>query len=334
MKAYILFLFLILFNTIYSQDDDYDPTAGDELADKNNCEDLESTVTCQERILSKEGNLCCDIYEETADSVSETCEVKTTKEQQMLIVGSSEVINKELGGLQMYNSKYGGTAGDTIEERKEKVQRTIRITCKTWDFSVNIIDGEDYTEDEIKILESENHCLSYFNPILLHISSNRRSVTRETCYKASLLPSTRREGLSCGYLEIDIQEEHSIVEKRQTCFLYDPKVASSRTLDEATRLNFNGLSKKAENDNINYQFTIFGYNGTGYSYDSKTRVVTEKEDDPNLFNYTDFLLKNDMTVPVEEENEPKDNEQTNGSSFVNIGRLKYNFIALFILFML
>ena len=74
-------------------------------------------------------------------------------------------------------------------------------------------------------------------------------------------PSTRREGLSCGYLEIDIQEENGIVEKRQTCFLYDPKVASSKTLDEATRLNFNGLSKKAENDNINYQFTIFGYNG-------------------------------------------------------------------------
>ena len=179
MKVYILFLFLILFNTIYSEDDDYDPTAGDELADKNNCEDLESTVPCQERILSKEGNLCCDIYEETADSVSETCEVKTTREQQMLIVGSSEVINKELGGLQMYNAKYGGTAGNTIEERKEKVQRTIRITCQTWDFSVNIIDGEDYTEDEIKILESENHCLSYFTPILFHISSNRRNVTRE-----------------------------------------------------------------------------------------------------------------------------------------------------------
>ena len=100
----------------------------------------------------------------------------------MLIVGSSHVINKELGGLQIYNAKYGGIAGNTVEERKEKVQRTIKITCKTWDFSVNIIDGDDYTEDEIKILESENHCLSYFNPILLHISSNRRSVTRERYY--------------------------------------------------------------------------------------------------------------------------------------------------------
>ena len=281
MKVYILFLFLILFNIISNQDDDYDPTAGDELADKNNCEDLESTVPCQERILSKEGNLCCDIYEETADSVSETCEVKTTKEQQMLIVGSSEVINKELGGLQMYNSKYGGTAGDTIEERKEKVQRTIRITCKTWDFSVNIIDGEDYTEDEIKILESENHCLSYFTPILFHISSNRRNVTRETCYQASLLESTKSKGISCGYMEIAIQEAHNIVEKRQTCFLYDPKVASSKALDEATRLNLNALSKKAEDDSINYNFTIYGSDGNGYFYDSKTRAVTEAKDDYN-----------------------------------------------------
>ena len=95
--------------------------------------------------------------------------MKTTREEQDLIVGSSRIINKELGGISIYNEKYGGTVGDSIEERKFEVQRTISISCKTWAFAVDIIDGE-YTDKEIKILESEKHCLSYFNPYLLHSS--------------------------------------------------------------------------------------------------------------------------------------------------------------------
>ena len=330
MKAYIPFFFLLLFNiiSIKGDDDDYDPTKVTEEDDKKNCEYIDPSIPCRSRKLS-EGRLCCDIYEVTADDISETCEVKTTKEEQMLIVGSSKIINKELGGLQIYNSEYGGIAGNSSEERKEIVQRTIRITCDTWDFSVNIIDGDEYTEKEINILESENHCLSYFTPLLLHISSNRRPVSREICYKASLLPSTRRQGLSCGYMEIDIQEEHGIIEKRQTCFIYDPKVTSSKKLDEATRLNLNALSKKNENPNVNYQFNLFGYNGTGYSYDSSTGIVRDKKDDPSIFDYNDFLLHNDLSFVEEEENQPNKNDSSRIMS-----RLSINCVLLLIIFIL
>ena len=218
MKICFLFIFFILLNIISNQGDDYDPTAGNEQEETRKCEDQESVTPCRERILSG-GRLCCDIYESTADSISETCEVKTTKEEQMKLVGSSYTINKEFGGLQIYNKKYGGVSGETLEERKEQVQRTISITCETWDFSVNIIDGSEYTEEEIKILESDNHCLTYFEPILKHIGSNRRNVTRETCYKASLLPSTKEEGISCGYMEIFIEEPHAIEKKDNLLFI-------------------------------------------------------------------------------------------------------------------
>ncbi len=137
--------------------------------------------------------------------------------------------------------------------------------------------------------------MSYFTPILFHISSNRRNVTRETCYQASLLDSTKSKGISCGYMEIAIQEAHNIVEKRQTCFLYDPKVASSKALDEATRLNLNALSKKAEDDSINYNFTIYGSDGNGYFYDSKTRAVTEAKDDYN-YNSNNYGIINRLSI--------------------------------------
>ena len=239
--------------------------------------------TCRDVQLSGD-RLCCEIFETNADEIQETCEVKTTKEAQMSIVGSSKIINKEFAGLAIYNEEYGGMYGGNITERTFEVQRTITITCATWNFSVNIVDGE-YSEDEINILQSDKHCLSYFNPYLKHTINNRRKVTRDICYKALLLPSTKQSGISCGYMEIDIKEPNGKEEKRTTCFLYDTKVASSKTLDESTRLNFNDMTKKNENDEINYNFTIYGPQGKGYTYSSKTREVEEVEDDPSNYNY-------------------------------------------------
>ena len=284
MKLFFL-LFLLSTINISQEEDDYDPTLNPEN-DKAYCEDKSealSSTKCQDRKLS--GNrLCCNIEEATADGPIESCEVKTTFEEQQRIVGSSLVINKELGGLQIYNPKYGGVSGSTLEERKQNIRRTITITCATWDFFVNIIDDHDYTSEDIAILESENHCLSYFAPILMHTSSNRRSVTKETCNNALLLSSTKQKGISCGYMEIDIQESHNIVETRKTCFLYDPNVKNNKVLDEATRLNLNALSKKATDDSINYSFKIYPANGNGYSYDSKTGSVQDAtyEDDGNI----------------------------------------------------
>ena len=266
MKVYFVYIFLLLFNFISNEGDiDYSIQMEAEkcaLSPPKTCRDVELTGD----------HLCCEVFETNADNIQESCEMKTTKEAQMQIVGSSKIINKELAGLDLYNDKYGGAYGDNIDDRKFEIQRTISITCATWSFSIDIVDGE-YSEEEINILKSENHCLSYFNPYFKHTLSNRREVTRDICYKALLLPSTKLSGISCGYLEIDIKEGNSKEEKRTTCFLYDPKVARSKTLDESTRLNLNAMTKKNENDNINYNFTIYGPNGKEYSYSSITRKV-------------------------------------------------------------
>ena len=260
MKEYLLFFFfLILFNITLNDeqegyDPEYDPTKYLEEDDKNYCEDRESTSFCQERILN-EGRLCCDVIEVTADENSATCEVKTTKEEQMLLVGSSIVINREFTGLRIYNQEYGGIEGNSTEERIEQIRRTINIICKTWRFDVSVTGGE-YTQREIKILQSDNHCLSYFTPYLYHIGSTRRDINREICYRAKLLSSTRNQGLSCGYMEINIQEGKGITETRTTCYLYDQNITITKKLDEATRFTLDDLSTKSQNPEFNYQFTL------------------------------------------------------------------------------
>ena len=327
MKEYVLFFFfLILFNiALNDEQQEYDPTKTIEEDEKNYCEDRESTVLCQDRKLT-ERRLCCDVIEQTADDLSETCEVKTTKEEQMLLVGSSITINKEFSGLRIYNQEYGGIEGN-YTERREKIQRTINIVCESWRFDVNII-GAEYTQREIKILQSDNHCLSYFTPYLYHISSTRREITREICYKAQLLGSTRKQGLSCGYMEINIQEGNGITETRKTCYIYDPNITITKKLDEATRFTLDDLSTKSQNPQFNYKFSIYGYNGTGFtgfSYDSETGVVTDAEDKSG-FDYDDFLLNNDLNF-VEEE------EDNHGNNII-INLFSNHCILLIILFLL
>lgn len=278
MKIYFLSIFFLFINNISTQnsDDEYMKSM-DSLV----CEETEFT-RCQNTTLHN-GRLCCEVFEKNGDEIQETCEMKTTKQEQNLIVGSSHTINKELGGIAIYNEKYGGTVGSSIEERKFEVQRTITITCKTWDFSVNIIDV-DYTNKEIKLLSSDQHCLSYFNPYLIHTSTNRREVNRDICYGSALLKSTRNEGINCGYMEIEIIEPQA-TETRQTCFLYDPKVLDNKVLDEATRLNLNAMTKKNENNNVKYNFVIYGPQGKGYKYNSETGKVEEVQDQSG-YNYS------------------------------------------------
>ena len=282
MKVNYLSIFFLLITNIFTQDSDEEYLKS---LDSVVCAETESRL-CQNTKLSG-GRLCCEVFEKNGDEIQETCEMKTTKQEQNLIVGSSRIINKELGGIAIYNEKYGGTVGSTIEERKFEIQRTITITCKTWDFSVNIIDGI-YTNKEIKLLSSDQHCLSYFNPYLIHTSTNRREVNRDICYGAALLKSTRDEGINCGYMEIEIIEPGA-TETRQTCFLFDPKVLDNKVLDEATRLNLNAMSKKNENNNIKYNFVIYGPQGKGYKYDSETRIVEEVQDQSG-YNYSNVTF--------------------------------------------
>ena len=140
-------------------------------------------------------------------------------------------------------------------------------------------------------------------------------------------------------MEIFIEEPHAI-EKRTTCFLYDPKVASSKTLDEATRLNLNTLSRKAEDDSINYNYTIYSRNGSGYIFDSKTRKVTPTEDNPSNFNYdaTDLDKEEQQqqreTQITDKNNRNNNNNDIHNETITDYGIINHLSISSIILIML
>ena len=147
--------------------------------DANNC--INSFYeTCEEVNIKTPGYICCQINEETDYSIKQTCELKTTKEEQDKLVDSSLLLNKELRGIQIFNEKYGGIVG-------EKLKREITINCYIWDLFVKQINNNDYSQKEISILKSENHCLTYFTSFLNPTDEIKREVTKEICFRALLL---------------------------------------------------------------------------------------------------------------------------------------------------
>ena len=203
MKVHYLFSFIILTLIYFSIQEDSQLSTLE--IDSENC--INSNYeNCEDVVIKTPGHICCQINEETSITQRQTCKIKTTKEEQNKLVGSSFIINKELGGVQIYNEKYSGVTGN-ITEREEKLRRDITINCYEWDLFLKLINVEDYTPQDISILQSENHCLTYFNSFLIPTEKNKREVTKETCFNALLLPSTKRSGISCGYMEIDIENQ-------------------------------------------------------------------------------------------------------------------------------
>ena len=246
MKAYYYLFFQIILQLIPFSFQEGDSSPSTLEIDADNCINA-IYEDCDKVEINTPGHICCQINDESANGViKQACELKTTKEAQDKLVGSSFIINKELGGIQIYNGKYGGITGN-ITERAEKLRHDITINCYIWDLFVKLINVNDYTSKEISILKSDNHCLTYFNSYLFPIITNKRQVTKEICFNALLLPSTKNEGITCGYMEIDIEKSDlNSKENIKTCFLYDPKVVNIGILDESTKGNLNALTKKSE----------------------------------------------------------------------------------------
>ena len=112
MKIYFLPILLLLITNIFTEEPVNDD--GDDYIkslDEATCAETPA-LSCRSTELHN-GRQCCEIFEKNGDEIQESCEMKTTREEQDLIVGSSRIINKELGGISIYNEKYGGTIGES-----------------------------------------------------------------------------------------------------------------------------------------------------------------------------------------------------------------------------
>ena len=101
--------------------------------------------------------------------------------------------------------------------------------CKDGTYKISYA-YEKYTENELKILDSDTHCLRYFYRYMDAINYQYdeekekillKSVSNNECFNANLLQSSIDEEITCGYYEFKINYIDGTTDNFTTCYLYN-----------------------------------------------------------------------------------------------------------------
>lgn len=148
----------------------------------------------------------------------------------------SKAISKELAGFTMYGSP-DPNAGP--EEITMDPRLTEKYTCKDGEISIDY--GKDeYTSQEIQILKSGNHCLKYYYSYGIDLFE--KPTSKEDCFNAKLLDSSKNAGIECSYFDFSITYTDGIKENYKTCYLYISDSLKGSTIDPNFINTFNSLA--------------------------------------------------------------------------------------------
>jgi hypothetical protein len=158
---------------------------------------------------------------------------------------------KEIYGF----SKYG--LGN--EKKMEIPEVNAQVSCQDEELNVNF-GGDKYTEDEIKILQSPDHCLNYTLSTFLNFYKGEQK--EYDCTKGQLLQSSKDADIECGTLTAHIKmgaQETNV----KTCIIFSYDMFSKITIpSQYSQLITEGIKEK------------FGGKITVELSDSKGRMVS------------------------------------------------------------
>ena len=213
---------------------------------------------------------------------------------------------KELFGYINNGIYYIDDYGKRIYPANIKLNQT--FICKEGTTKISI--GYDvYTQNEIKIIESEKHCLKYFYRYLFNENYeyneenlfSLKPVSRNECFNADLLKSSKYTVISCGYYEFKIKYVGGTSKKLTTCYLVNPNFYKNGEFDSQTKSELESFILYINRQNGEY---------------SQSYEATFSDSQGNTYVY------NSLTGKIESSTT---SNSSNGSSFVNL-----NFIILFI----
>ena len=153
--------------------------------DEVGCIDSKSKDTCSTISLTYKGQQCCWFTDRSKSEPKSSCDnfPKPSKEFQDIV--NSKQFNPLFKELYGFLGEISSIKIDSIVE------------CSDGDFEYKL--DTEFTEDEKKILESENHCLNY-------TMSSFEDVTKKfDCQKGELLQSSKDASIECGNLAITLK---------------------------------------------------------------------------------------------------------------------------------
>ena len=205
-KSFLYYaLIILLFNQIISQTSE--EMQSDEMLCMASDEDSCTNVQLNSGVYQ-----CCKITGGNSLATYTGCQVQMTsisayKEQ--IENKATKALIKEMFGYTFYNGN---------SQSVELSQLKYEYNCK--DGNATLLYGYDtYTDDEINVLKSENHCLKYMN-------NKNYSVSKEDCFKSVLTQNAKDAGHTCGFFELSVQYYDNTVDNIKTCHMFNKGFAN------------------------------------------------------------------------------------------------------------
>lgn len=178
---------------------------------------------------------------------------------------------------------------------------TQTYNCKDGNYTMSF-GNDNYTENERKILESDTHCLKYFYRHMYEENFQYdeekekyflRPVSNNECFNASLLQSSKDEGISCGYYEFKLKYIDGTTDTLTTCYYYNENFYKNGEFDEQTKKEFEKLINQYSSENgkvsKSYITQFSDSEGNTYVFDSSTGKM-ESTNSNGAFYKINFLI--------------------------------------------
>ena len=235
----------------------------DEDQNGPSCRGVESKDACTAISLTNKGEQCCWETNRASDEPKSSCDTfpKPSKDLQDL------VNNKQFSPLY---KEFAGFFGE-ISSSSNKIDSIVE--CSDGDLEYKL--DTEFTEDEKKILESENHCLNYTMSSFFDMSK------KFECKKGELLQSSKDAGITCGDLAITLKGGATETTFK-TCMPFPYELLSKVKVPEMIK----EMVKQMIIDNPVFPFKASQFNlelsdskGHKIKFDSETSEITPEGDD-------------------------------------------------------
>ena len=246
----------------------------DEDQDGSFCDKAESKDACTAISLTNKGEQCCWETNRARDEPESSCDTfpKPSKDVQDL------VNNKQFSPLY---KEFAGFFGE-ISSSSNKIDSIVE--CSDGDLEYKF--DNEFTEDEKKILESENHCLNYT------MSSFVDMTKKFDCQKGELLQSSKDAGIECGDLAITLKNGGAETTLK-TCMPFPYELLSKVKIPDMFKDQLNEMFKENPDLSLNAsQFTLelSDSKGNKIKYDSETGEITPKTGKSIMLNISKYLF--------------------------------------------
>lgn len=154
-----------------------------------------------------------------------------------------------------------------------------QLTCQEGTLDLDI-GGDKYSDDDIKVLQSENYCLNYT------VSTFMQEGRTADCKNAKLLQSSKDAGIECGDLAVNFKVGGSEVNMK-TCILFSYEMFSKITLSDHYKELINEYIKENMGNTDKVSIELSDSKGRKFTFDSEKGIIIDDNNsrgDENNYN--------------------------------------------------